>query len=67
MAAILARFKSEMGDIVTYFTTFSTLMTSISGGIAEFVNGAASISGQYTDLLTNTSGLWKTKYDLNNP
>lgn len=60
MAEILARFKSEMKPLITYFQTFSELITSVSDNIA-------SISGQYTEYLANTSGLWKEKYDDNNP
>jgi len=67
MAAILARFKKEMDLMTVHFATFATSITTISGCVAEYVNDIASISGQYTDLLANTSGLWKTKYDLNNP
>ena len=67
MAAILARFKKEMNIMKTYFATFATSLTTISGAVAEHVIDVNSISGQYTALLENTSGLWKTKYDINNP
>lgn len=67
MGAILAKFKSEMGNIVTYFQTFSALMTTVSGQYATFNNYMTSISGQYTDIKANISGLWKTQYDINNP
>ncbi len=67
MAAILARFEKEIKIMLPYFATFATSFTAMSGAAAEYINYVAAISGQYTDLLANTSGLWKTKYDLNNP
>ena len=50
-----------------YFAEFASSLTTISGAAVEFVNTVASISGQYTALNENISGLWMTKYDLNNP
>lgn len=60
MAEILARFKKEMDVILPYFATFATALATLNTNFA-------SVSGQFTDYLANTSGLWKTKYDINNP
>ena len=60
MTAIQARFKKEMDIILPYFATFASELETVSGAVA-------SVSGQWSDYLANTSGLWKTKYDINNP
>ena len=58
-AAISIQFKSLSG----YMATAITSLTSISGAVAESNVTLLSISGQYTALLTNTSGAWKELAD----
>ena len=57
MAEILARFKKEMPVMIANFSSIATKLTSISGAMVTFSARLLSISGQYTTLLANTSGL----------
>ena len=57
MTAILARFEKEIKLMLPYFATFATSLTTLSGAVAEYEILLTSVSGQYTALLENTSGL----------
>jgi len=58
-AAISVQFSSLSGYMATAISSLST----ISGAVAAGNVTLASISGQYTALLTNTSGAWKELAD----
>ena len=58
-ASISIQFKALSGYMATSITSLST----ISGAVAEGNVLLTSISGQYTALLTNTSGAWKELAD----
>ena len=58
-AAISIQFKSLSGYMATSITSLAT----ISGAVAAGNVLLGSISGQYTALLTNTSGAWKELAD----